>query len=200
MSLDIDIRDDFAEVGKIFDLIAVKFAGSSARFAINRTLLTLRKESIQMIDEKLKLKPRTLREKYISLQKAKGSRLGDLFGVISFSGKPIPLIEFMKGNTEPAPQKGIPVQRRRKVRVEITPGKRFVVPHAFVQRVHSTQIFKRNKSKGFHKQGIRSVGNLVMTRGIGTQLQAIGQQRFRELFLADLKARIDGVIPNASKE
>lgn len=200
MSLEINIEDNFAEVAKIFDAIAVKHAGAAARFAINRTLLTLRKESIQRIGEQLKLKPRTLREKYISLQKAKGSKLGEVFGVISFSGKPIPLIEFMKGNTQPAPQKGVPVQRRRKVRVEITPGKRFVVPHAFVQRVHSLQIFKRRTSKGFHKQGIRSVGNTVMTKGIGKDLQGIGQLRFRELFLADLKARIDGLIPKQPTE
>lgn len=199
MGLEISIEDNFAEVAETLGMVAVKFSGASARFAVNRTLLTLRKESIQKITSVLKISPRTLREKYIDIQKAKGSRLSEVFGIISFSGAPIPLIEFVRGNSDVAPQKGIPIKNRRKVRVEITPGKRFVVPHAFIQRVHSTQVFKRGKNQGFKKQGIRSVGSTVITRGIAKDLVAIGQQRFREVFLADLKARIAGYVVSTPK-
>lgn len=191
MSLEINIEDDFAEVGKTLDAISAKYAGAAARFAINRTLLTLRKEAILEITKHLKIKPSTLREKYISLQKARGSRLGEVFGVISFSGKPISLINFVIGNRGVTSQAGIAISRRRKIKVEVTPGARYVVSRAFILPVPAMQLFKRRKGGIYSKQSVPSLKNLIEKKDVGKTIAHIGQERFRELFLIDLKRRIE---------
>ena len=197
MSLEINITDNFDEIVQAFDKIEKRLVGQAARYAINRTLLTLRGEALKEITKQFKIKEKTLRQKHISITKARGGDLSTVNGMISFSGQPIPLIEFVRGNKTPQSQKGIPIKRRRKIRVEITPGKRFEVKRAFIQTVHSTQLFKRAKSGGFKKQGIRSIAYLIRERGLGQKLVAVGKERFRELFLRDLEARMKGLVPKA---
>ncbi len=193
MSLDIEITSTLLDAAKMFDGIDPREVAKAARRSINRTLLTLRKESLKRIPEHLKVKPKTLRERYIRLNKAQGGT--NFEGSIDFSSEPIPMIEFVKGSKEPIKQKGVKVSRRRKLKVEITPGKRFILRKAFIQRVLSKQVFKRPAGKdNFKKQGVPSVGTIVVQRGIGKELVTIGGQRFAELFAADINARLQGFV------
>jgi hypothetical protein len=195
MSLDIEITSTLLDAAKMFDGIDPREVGKAARRSINRTLLTLRKESVQRIPEHLKIKAKTLRDRYIRLNKAQGGN--NYEGSIDFSSEPIPMIEFVKGSKEPIKQKGVKVSRRRKLKVEITPGKRFVLRKGFIQRVLSKQVFKRPAGKdNFKKQGVPSVGTIVIQRGIGKDLVDIGAARFSELFVADLNARLKGFVPS----
>ena len=195
MSLDIEITSTLLDAAKMFDGIDPREVGKAARRAINRTLLTLRKESVQKIPEHLKIKAKVLRDRYIQLNKAQGGN--NYEGSIDFSSEPLPLIEFVKGSKEPIKQKGVKVKRRRKLRVEITPGKRFVMRKAFIQRVRSKQVFKRPQGQdNFKKQGVPSVGTIVIQRGIGKELVDIGGARFAELFAADLNARLNKFVPS----
>ena len=195
MSLDIEITSTLLDAAKMFDGLNPREVGKSARRAINRTLLTLRKESLKQIPEHLKIKPKTLRDRYIRLNKAQGGN--NYEGSIDFSSEPIPMIEFVRGSKDPIKQKGIKVKRRKKLRVEITPGKRFVLRRGFIQRVLSKQVFKRPEGKeGFKKQSTPSVGMIVLKRGIGKALVDMGAQRFSELFVADLNARLKGFVPS----
>lgn len=195
MSLDIEITSTLLDAAKMFDGIDPREVGKAARRAINRTLLTLRKESVQRIPEHLKIKAKLLRDRYITLNKAQGGN--NYEGSIDFSSESIPMIEFVKGSKEPIKQKGVKVGRRRKLKVEITPGKRFVLRKAFIQRVRSKQVFKRpGNQASFKKQGTPSVGTIVMQRGIGKDLVDIGGARFAELFAADLNARINKFVPS----
>jgi hypothetical protein len=195
VSLDIEITSTLLDAAKMFEGLTPSEVGKASRRAINRTLLTLRKESIKRIPEKIKIKAKTLRERYITLNKAQGGT--NYEGSIEFSGAPIPLLEFVKGSKEPIKQEGIKIARRRKLKVEITPGKKFTLRKAFIQRVQSKQVFKRAQGQGnFKKQGAPSVGTVVVQKGIGKELVDIGASRFQELFVADLNARINGFVPS----
>lgn len=191
--LEINITSNFLDVAEHFKDINQKFLYQSTRYAINRTLLTVRQASLDKLRKRIDIKQSTLRQKHIAITKARGTTWNNLQGVVSFNTDAIPMLEFVKGSKEVVKQKGVPIQRRRKVKVQIVPGKKFVLKKAFIQRVKTKQVFKRAEGqKDFHKQGIRSVGFIVMERGLGQELQNIAGQRFRTLFMQDLRARING--------
>lgn len=193
--IDIDISSNFLDVADAIEFIKGDVLEKASRHAINRTLLSLRKESISRIQEKAKIKSTALRERHIALTKASGAFPGGMHGIISFNTNPVPLLEFVRGSKEPVKQKGIPVRKRRALRVEIVPGKVFAVKSAFIQRVMTKQVFKRvPKGEDFKKQGTRSVGFIVMERGIAGHLVSYGATRFRELFYRDFQARMSGAI------
>lgn len=194
MSLYIDISIDLAEALEGLKQLDSKEVYRAARRAANRTLLTLRKESINLLRQEINLKPGKLRDKYIWLEKAKGASAVE--AAICFSSQPVPLLDFVRGsqNKSTDDQKGVPVKRRKKLRVEIVPGKRFTMKRAFIQRVKSKQVFNRTGPKGpFKAQSTPSIGAIVMSRkrGVGDALVDIGQRRFAELFTADLEARLN---------
>lgn len=196
--LSITIEDNFLDLAEAFNELGTNQLIAASRRALNRTLLTLRKSSIEEITKKLKIKPKTLREKHLRLQRASGGSFNSLEAAILFSNDPIPLLEFVKGSRSPIEQKGIPVKRRKKTRAEISPGKRFVVNKGFIQRVQSVQVFKRGSSGRFHKQATRSVGFLITERGIGERLVKLGQSRLAELLGKELEFQVlkmQGKIP-----
>ncbi len=195
--MDLKIEFDYLETFLALDKLQNKDLVQGTRKAMNRTLLTLRQESINKITDKIKIKPKTLREKHIALSKAQGGSIEALEASIDFSSDPVPLIEFVKGSKDVIQQKGIPVKRRRKLRVEITPGKKFVMKGAFIQRKSSKQVFKGRRTQGFKKQGIRSIGFLILHRGIGERLVELGGQRFQELLMNELTTRMNGIIKSA---
>lgn len=196
--LEIRIDENFLDLAEAFEGMKPEQYKAAIRHSINRTLLTLRKEAIDQLRRKLRIKPSVLREKYLWLEKARGGLAGGIEGSIMFSKTPIPMLEFVRGSKEPEDQKGKPVKKRRKVRAEITPGKRFHVKGAFIQRVHSTQLFKRGKQGDFHKQGVRSVGFLIEARGIGDHLVDVGAKRLAQLLEHDLRVRYEGIVKEVS--
>lgn len=192
--LRISIDSNFEALGKAFEELGASQIISASRRAMNRTLLTLRKTSIGLITERIRIKPKELRSKYIWLERARGGNFLSLEAAIVFSGMSIPLLEFVRGSREPIQQKGIPVKRRKKTRAEITPGKRFVVKKGFVQRVQTLQVFKRRKSGEFYKQSVGSVAKLIIERGIGEELVRVGGEKLaleleRELNFQILKMK-----------
>jgi hypothetical protein len=195
VALTINISADMGEAVALFDSLAPNKLASAARRAANRTLVTLRKEAIIQIMRKLKIKSSVLRAKHIDLNRAKGASLGAVEASIDFSKNPIPMLEFVKGNKDPIEQKGIKVSKRRKLKAEIQPGRKFVVKKAFIQRgPHSKQVYKSVKRGGFKKQGIRSIGFLIEERGVGEYLIEIGAIKFSNYFLHELDAISKGFV------
>lgn len=169
----------------------------AAKRAANRTLLTIRKTAIGMIRTKLNVRPSDLKKaNYISLDRATGNRLENVRASVVFSKRPIDMLYFVKGSKEPAPQKGIKVKRRRKVKVEIVPGKRTVLRRGFIANVRTKQIFKhkRTHSKDLVKQGVAGVGILIDERGMGEKIALIERVRFRDLFIKEVHARVNGFV------
>jgi hypothetical protein len=198
--LEISITDNFMQIASGFQKLNTYHLVNGARRAINRTLTSVRVEAIGLIKEKINIKSTTLKDRHIQLRKASGGSLQSLQGSLLFSNDPIPMLEFVKGSKEPIVQKGLAVKQRSKVKVEITPGKRFVLHKAFIQRVHSVQVFKRGPSGRFHKQSVPSVGFMLLNRGVGEQIRARAINTFAETLQHEYEVRLEGLVKEMSRE
>lgn len=195
-SLDLGALDhELQNVLKEFRAVDVVQA---ARRAINRTLLGVRQKSLDDIRSRLNVKERDLRKR-MRVHKAQGNSLATLEGSVSYSTDSFPLLSFVKGSKAPIKQKGIPVARRRRLKVEIEKGKVFTVKGAFIQRKHSVQVFRKLKKAGFKKQGIRSLGFMITNRGLGESLQDYGQRRFVKEFFRELDVRASKIVTSADQ-
>lgn len=189
MGLRISIQHDFLRLAEAFSELDAKAIVAASKRALNRTLLTLRKESIKEITQKIRVKPAELRSRYIRLEKA-GQGANVLEAALVFSGESLHLLKFVRGNKEPIKQAGISVKRRRKLRVEITPGKAFVLKGGFIQKANSAQVFRRGKGRGLIRQTAPSIGFMVLNRGIGETIKSIGQMRLSRALASELNFQL----------
>ena len=199
MSFDVKLTDNFFEVLDAFKELDTNAILSAARRALNRTIVTVRKESFVEIKRHVKVKSGELRKDYTWLEKAKGGGVDSVEAAVHFSRAPLPLLLFVKGSKTPIQQKGIRVKARRRLTVEIQPGKKLKIQSGFIQRVKSLQVFKRKSSGGLAKQGTPSVAHIVLTKGIGPRLAQLAQERLNVNVLKELdyqlgkaRARIRG--------
>lgn len=163
MSLDISITSNVSAAIAEMEHIPDKIVMAATRASINRALTTGRKEAGKTLRQRLNVKSRQMKSK-IRKHNASGGNLLSLVGKLSFDDHPQPLIAFVKGGKNVIVQKGIKVQKRRKVKVEITRGKKFVMKGGFIQKVKSKQLFKRGTHGGFYRQSAPSVGEFMMRR------------------------------------
>lgn len=189
MSLKISIQDNFLDLAEAFKELDARQLEAAGRRAINRTLITMRKEAIIEITKRVKIKSKELRERYISLDKP-GANVSTLEGSIVFSGESLHLMKFVKGDRSPIQQKGIPIKRRRKLKVEITPGKRFILKGGFIQKANSPQVFKRGRDSKLIRQTAPSIAFMITDRGIGEVLLTYGQNRLLTLVKQQLEYQV----------
>ena len=129
------------------------------------------------------------------IQKARYSKsktLGETYAAIFISNKPISLIHFVRGSKTPANQKGVPVNKRKKVRIAIRRGKSFVMRRGFILNAKgSIQLYRPGHGKGgnriAHKQAIPSFFRLAMKPEIKSKVELYGRQRFQEEMAVNLK-------------
>ena len=185
MSLDLSIEHNFNDLEIWLDDAKQKEAFQSARAAINRSLIATRKLSGKLIRRQYKVKKSGLSatdiKKAHRIVKAKGGTLATLRGEVRFLGKPIPLLSFVSGSKSIIEQKGIKVAKRKKLKVEIRPGKKIVLKAAFIGKVHTKQVFKRG-GKGLKRQAGPSIPEIVfrprMLKALQTKLVRTFNQRF----------------------
>jgi hypothetical protein len=200
MSFKIELKNNIQEAFNTFDQLKRGEVAKAARRAINRTLVTLRKDSVQIIKKDLRIQSSLLKSKYIFIDKARGKGLSDLSGSVVYQSRGLQLIDFIRGTKAPTPMKGIPVKRRKKVRAEVTPGKRFVVTGGFVSMTASKglQIMKRDKKTKGHllMQTAPSLGSLLLNekKKIGATLQGRGAEVFQKNFISELNYRLESML------
>lgn len=205
MDFKIETNTNMYALAEGFRKFAYNDLRKASRYAINRTLITIRKQSIIELRKKLNLRPGLLtdkRSRYIKVLKAKpGQSLLSQYGSVSFGTGAIPLMEFVKNGKNIRSQKAIRVKNRRNIKVMVNPGRTTELKRAFIQRGNASgklQVFVRRRG-GFKALTVNSVGSRIVNQGIGARLQALGGQRFRGLFLAYLQGKssaFDGVQRN----
>lgn len=208
MSFKVEITDNLNQGFEVFDKLKKNEVFRSARTAINRTLTTLRKDSVIEIKKEMRISSSLLKNKYIWVDKARGKGLRTLSGSVVYQSRGLQLIDFIRGARAVTPQKGIPVKKRKKIRAEVTPGKRFVVSGGFVSQTASKglQIMKRDKkTKGYlQMQTAPSLGALLMNeqKKLGARLQSRGAEVFQKNFMHELRYRTQRLLSkvNAPKE
>lgn len=204
MSFKIDIKENIMEAYNAFDKLKRSEVSKAARRAINRTLVTIRKESVIEIKKDLRIKSSVLKNQYIWIEKPRGKGLKDLGGAVVYQSKGLALIDFLRGTKAVTQQKGIPAKRRKKVRVEITPGKKFIVKGGFITQTVSKglQIMKKGKDRShLMMQTAPALGTLLLNdkKKIGARLQAKGAQTFQENFSRELNYRLQNLFKPKNK-
>lgn len=124
-----------------------KQARPAMRRALKRGQIAMRTESIAQLKKSLKIKNKDLKEAF-KLSAPQGDRIA-MYADIGYSSASLPLLYFVVGNRRPLEQWGIPVKKRRKLRVEIRPGKKTLMKGAFIQIVRGRLgVFRRRSGKG----------------------------------------------------
>lgn len=199
MAFKVDIKSNIQQAFHSFDGLNRKEIGRAAKRSINRTLTTLRKESVPIIQQDVRIKSTVLKQ-YISLVKAEGKGLL-VTGSLVFQSRGLPLSLFVKGALRATPQKGVKVNKRKAVKVQIKPGKTYVVKGAFIAQTASKglQVMKRKIGSFPRMQTTPSIGQLLLNENrnkIAATLQNRGAELFQKNFQRDLEFRVTKAFAN----
>ncbi len=194
--IDFDIRSNIEAIPEYLDEMKSRTVVAAAKATINKTLLSTRKITIKRLGLTYKLKPSGLSKKEVKaglrLIKAKTGPLHTLEGVMTLRGQPIPIIKFISGAKNTIKQKGIKIQKRRKLKAEIRPGKKIILKKAFIQKVRSIKVFKRGKGeKDFKNQAVASVALIIMRTPNGNAILTHISRRFNKVFANQMQFRLD---------
>lgn len=184
MSLDIHIKTNIYEVREFLDDFKLKIMGASTRTAINKSIRATRTHASKEIRSHLNLKAREFKGDHTKTFNAKGSRLENITGELSFSGHEIPLLKFVTGSTDTIKQRGISVNKRRKLKVKVKRGKSIRATGAFIQKVRTKQVFRRGRSGKLYKQSVPSVAHYVRTNMV---LRNSLERKAKETFWLNFK-------------
>lgn len=122
MGVNLNISKDSLEKVDVFlDKLKTKALVNATRKSMNRSISALRTKANKEIRAKRKLKVSEINKRFFRITKAKGSNLSTLEAKLEVSGEAVSLIRFVVGQKEPRDQKGIPVAKRKLVRVEVKP-------------------------------------------------------------------------------
>lgn len=193
MSIEIKISDDLGKAAADIAAFNHDIIPKAARRALNRAATAMGKESTKLVPKEMRIRPGMIRERYMRLRKVRQMALQGMSAEAAYSAAAIPLIEFVRGSKDPIRQAGIKVKNRKPLRVEIRPGKRFILKRAFIQKVVSKQVFKRpGKGKEFKKQGAPSIGFLIMSRNqrLAGMVAQAGGETFQRVFKSELAFRL----------
>jgi len=163
MAVDISITSNILDAAMEMKNYSNQVVVQSARKAINRSLTTGRKLSRKSLRERLNIKNKDIgnKSRKMRIQKARGGRMASLTGSLEFETTPLPMLMFIKGKKTPIKQRGVKLRKRRKLKAEVYRGKKLNMAPAFIQKVRTTQVFRRQASGKLHRQSAPSVGEFM---------------------------------------
>lgn len=189
MSLKINIDHNFHDLKEMMNDLGNKDIAASARGAINRAMVRGRKVVIKQLRQDIRLKSGAIKKR-ITINKAKSSSMHNMVGEMVFSGIPISMMEFVVGKKSTISQKGIKVRKRRKLKVRIAPGKSFTVKSGFIQKMKSTQVFRRKgKGRRVRKLATTSIAVIAFRNPRKTRLESVLLKRFDREFSKQIQWR-----------
>jgi len=213
MSIDFDITSNIESLEDYLDDMKKKVVVQSAKAAINKTLITARKESVRIVAARYKTgssKSESLTKKSIKermkLKRASGSLLSELEGSLWYSGRTISILKFVRGSKEIIKQKGVKQgakirkgkrkgqkkrDKRRKLKVEIVKGKSYTLKGAFIQKANTKQVFKGKRGDGFKNQAVGGVGIVMMRPHNKAKILKLVSRKFQDTLEKELNFRLD---------
>lgn len=137
MAIKIDLEHNLADLTKTFKEVE-KAVPQAAKMALRRALKTMVDVSQKKVRERYRLQRKIIVKKhFIESTKLQGSTLSAMRGFEANLGildKKISLINFVKGSKSPRKQQGVKVRQRKKVRVEVRPGRAIGLAHGFIAK------------------------------------------------------------------
>lgn len=198
MSIDIDISSNIAVIQKGLGDLNKEVFYQSIRYSIGKALIAGRTQAAKGLRERLNIKSGDVKRK-IAMTKPRGSDLFSLEGVLSFDDTPQPLLDFVKGSRDVIKQKGIKVKKRRVLRVEISKGKVWKMSGGFIQKVKSTQVFRRGRSGKFKKQSAPSIAHFIDQEKLKIPVIRAMKDSFRANIKNQYEFRLQRLIAKSGK-
>ncbi len=136
----------------------------------------------------------------ISVTKARNpgrsTPLASIFATIGTSKKPISLIHFVKGAKVAPRQAGIPVNKRKPVKVQINPGRTVTLPRAFIQEARgSVQVFRRGKGGKLIKQSIPAINMVLRKEAVRDRIYKEAREIYQRRLMHNINYYM-GTIPH----
>lgn len=180
----IKIGIDLNRVDVFLDNLKTKALVQATRGAMNRSLSMLVTRAGRIARDNRKLKLKEIKNDFFKIKRAKGNSLGELDASLEISGRPMSLIRFVVGDKSPRPQAGIPVAKRKRVKVEVKPGTRAIRAHAFIAQGKggNFQVFTRKGQGRFNKQSVPSLASVFAKDEIHVPLEKFAQEQFLSEF------------------
>ena len=155
--LKLDLKSNIAVVQREFKRLPQTAILPAARSALSKTGTTLVKESQMALRRRVKLKAGYVKKKIFRYRKHLGSKdIGDLAVILYIRSTKISLIHFVQGSKQPRSQQGISAgaarnyPRRRRVKIEVRPGRKTTLQHAFIAkpRGKGVAVFRKDPTTG----------------------------------------------------
>lgn len=181
MSLDIKIDDSFRNMKRFITKIEVDVVRKSTRQALNKSIGSVRSLTNSEIRKRIKLKKGELNKRNLTVIKATGNVINSMVSTVKVSGRPVSLIRLVRGTRKPRPQKGVKVNKRKGIRVEIRAGKTLRRPHSFIVKGSGNKNIlvrrKTTKKSPIVKQSLPAVTVIVRQSRVSAAIRRHGQQR-----------------------
>ena len=183
--MQISIESEVKKAVKELKSIQVDLLPKAARGAINKTVEKARIQTTNFFFKQYALKRGDIYKAKkptspVRQVKSTGTNIALLKGEVRVSNKSLPLIKFVKGNkSEPTAKKGVPVRKRKPVRVEVYRGRRRTSKRLFIAKGKggSYQVFNRQRKTGAPTfQSAISLGKNY-DRRLRTKIEALGVRR-----------------------
>ena len=201
--IDIDISSNLDEINDLLNDKTFKHAVRAARSGIRSGIRGVRKEAIKRLREKRAFKLKLLNKRIKFTGRVSGNTLDTLQGSITFSGKSIGLRHFVVGKVEPKPQAGVPVAKRRPVRVRVRKGRTVKIRKGFIARgrnnINHVFVRRTNKSTPLVRRGTQSLSHLINRPRTLTQLRNLGAQSFAKEFRRMFNGLMSGQIGKVNR-
>ena len=197
----ITIKNDLYKIGLVLQGFSEKVTKQATARSANRAAITVRAQAARLIKEKYNLPiggsskggggltPPGIKSALLigKARYAKSKSIGEIYATISVSNKSISLIHFVRGDKQPAKQKGLAIKKRKRVKIAIRRGKTITLKNDFILRAHNSIQLYRRRNSGVVKQAIPSFFILVMKPDLKSKIEVYGQAKFAQEMETNLK-------------
>lgn len=134
MAVEIDVLGNLDELDVWITELGTKSVLGATKTSMIRTRPTMKRESLQMVKRYRKAKSKAITDRFKFINKLGGSRVDRLSVELDVKRKPIRALEFIKGKKERQKRQGVKNNRKRKLKIEVFPGRVRKLPKAFIDR------------------------------------------------------------------
>ncbi len=199
MGLQMEIVVDLDSVKVFLDEFKTKALVSAARKSINRSVSSLRtRANVVARENRKRMRAGEINKKFFRTVKAKGNSLDKMHASLSFSNKPVSLIRFVVGKKTARRQKGIEIADRKKLVVEVKPGRRVVLQSAFIAKGRGgrNHVFRRRTKKRtpIVKQSVPAFSVIFSRAKIRLPLEKFANKKLGDEFERTFKFELDKLI------
>ena len=198
MSIEVNILDNLNEVGIWLKDLGEKGLATATKRAMLKTRPTFVRESRNQLKNFKKINNKAINDRFVITKKLDGNLINKFEINLAILSKPIRAIKFIKGRKVRQAKKGIKVKRRRKLKIEVKPGKVSRLKNAFIEkgRGGTLMVLRRQTQKprptriqsGIFIHHLFKINTVIAPIIKGTEKKLVFQFKKRAKDIIDKKA------------